>query len=261
VKLVASMIVKNELGRYLPECVGHLRDFCDLVVVLNDGSTDRTGEWLDDNSDERMVVQHLDPADGFFAGHEGRKRQALLDFTLKQGPDWVLAIDADEFVSDGAPIRAYLDEPRQIGSLEIEEVWKADNAGLMIRIDGGWRPHPIPCLWSGHIRERRGHPLQIMDRALSCGREPLVVRRQFHRARPTGASLLHFGWAMESGRRERYERYVTADGGRFHQNAHLDSIMLPDDKIGLVKRHWPSALKNERKLILEVANREHPELV
>src|SRR5262245_43513493 len=112
-KLVASLIVKNELGRYLPECVGHLRDFCDLLVVLDDGSTDRTGEWLDDNTDEMMVVQHLDPSDGFFSGHEGRKRQALLNLTLNQQPDWVLAIDADEFISDPVMLRNYAEGPRQ----------------------------------------------------------------------------------------------------------------------------------------------------
>jgi Glycosyl transferase family 2 len=255
VNLVASLIVKNELGRYLPECVGHLRDFCDLVVVLDDGSTDRTGEWLDDNTDERMVVRHLDPADGFFAGHEGRKRQDLLNLTLNQLPDWVLCIDADEFVTDGPAIRNYANGPRQVGTLEMEEVWKCDQSGLQLRMDGGWRPHPVPCFWNARLSGMRGRPLRIANRALSCGREPETVRRLFHRSRPTGASILHFGWTRESERPVRYERYVTADGGRFHASAHLQSIMRPDTDVTMERRQWPTNLAKYRKVIEEQANK------
>jgi glycosyltransferase involved in cell wall biosynthesis len=253
-KLVASLIVKNELGRYLPECIGHLREFCDLLVVTDDGSTDRTGEWLDDNTDERMIVQHLDPADGFFAGHEGRKRQALLDLTLNELPEWVLSIDADEFVSDGTLVRAYCEGPRQVGSLEMEEVWKANTSGLQVRMDGGWRPHPVPCLWNARLSGYRGRRLQIANRALACGREPEVVRRLFPRSRPTGASILHFGWANQSDRRPRYERYVTADGGRFHRNTHLESIMWPDSDIDLEPSPWPICLAKYRGAIVEAAS-------
>ena len=254
-KLVASLIVKNELGRYLPECIGALREFCDLLVVLDDGSTDRTGEWLDDNTDEMMVVQHLDPEDGFFAGHEGRKRQALLDLTLNQLPDWVLAIDADEFVSEPTLVRNYLAGSRQVGTLEMEEVWRVETDGLYLRMDGGWRPHSVPCLWHAKLSGYRGRRLQIANRALACGREPEAVRRLYGRSRPTGSSIMHFGWARESERQGRYDRYVTADGGKFHANAHLQSIMWPPADVQLEKRPWPKALGKYRAVILEDANR------
>jgi glycosyltransferase involved in cell wall biosynthesis len=258
-KLVAGLIVKNELGRYLPECIGHLLEFCDQIVVLDDGSTDRTGEWLDDNASgwDQIVVHHVDPEDGFFAGHEGRKRQQLLIHTLNQQPDWVLNIDADEFVTDGKLVRDYIEvepQPRQVGVLDMEEVWKADKDWIHTRMDGGWRPHPVPCLWSAKLSGMRGRALQISNKALACGREPEVVRRYFGRARPTGTSILHFGWANESGRRPRYERYVEADGGRFHRNTHLDSIMWPDDKVTLAKHTWPKPLMKFKPLILGSVN-------
>ena len=258
-KLVVGMIVKNELGRYLPECIGHLLDFVDQIVVLDDGSSDRTGEWLDDNAKGwgRVVVHHVDPEDGFFAGHEGRKRQQLLIHTLNEAPDWVLNIDADEFVTDGQRVRDYIDEPtqgRQVGVLDMEEVWKADPSWLHIREDGGWRPHPVPCLWSAKLSGMRGRALQISNKALACGREPEVVRRYFGRARPTGSSILHFGWANQSARRPRYERYVEADGGQFHRNSHLESIMWPDEQVSLSKHTWPKALTSVKPLILQQAN-------
>ena len=257
VNLVAGLIVKNELGRYLPECIGHLLAFCEKIVVLDDGSTDRTGEWLDDNAFgwDQIVVHHVDPEDGFFAGHEGRKRQRLLDLTLNERPEWVLNIDADEFVEDGQKLREYAEESgRLVGTLPMEEVWKVEKSALQIRMDGGWRPHPVPCLWVASLSGMRGRRLQIANKALACGREPEIVRRYFGRSRPTGSAILHFGWANQSQRRPRYERYVEADGGKFHRNAHLESIMFPDVDVTLEERPWPKSLAKFKPLILERAN-------
>jgi len=256
VKLVASMVVKDELGRYLPECIGHLREIVDQIVVLDDGSTDRTGEWLDDNTDEMMVVQHLDPSDGFFSGHEGRKRNHLLKLTLNQLPDWVLSIDADEFIGNPEGLREYAAGPRPVGTLEMQEVWKAEPQalGLALRCDGGWRPHPIPCFWSARLSGRRGQALRISDRALACGREPEAARAWFGRARATGAQIMHFGWAKEADRQRRFDRYVEADGGKFHSNSHLGSIMWPDDKVTLEWTGWPTSLKEYRAQIVPDAS-------
>jgi glycosyltransferase involved in cell wall biosynthesis len=46
VKLIASLIVRNELKRYLEPCVAHLLEFCDEIRVLDDRSDDGTREWL-----------------------------------------------------------------------------------------------------------------------------------------------------------------------------------------------------------------------
>ncbi len=236
VSLAASVPVKNELGRYLQPCIASLREFCDIICVLDDGSTDRTGEWLDDNQDDQLLVKHIDSEAGFFAGHEGRKRQALLGFTLEQGSDWVLAVDADEFVANWQQVRHFIHQPRPLGSLVMEEVWKADDK-LHIRQDGGWRQHAVPILWN-----TKASPVwTIQDRALACGREPEQIRGM--RARPTGADVLHFGWADEQNRQVRYQRYVEADNGKFHNRRHLDSILWADDKVQLSTRPWPPGLK------------------
>jgi len=238
VNLVASVIAKNELGRYLQACIGALRDFCDMVAVLDDGSTDRTGEWLDDCADDRLVVKHLAADDAFFAGHEGRRRQALLDFTLKQSPSHILAIDADEFVAEGYLVRAFCQSTRLVGTLMMEEVWQADDLHLLIRQDGGWRPHPVPILYAVVQDD-----LLIKDRALACGREPTWVSRMAGRARRTGTSVLHFGWANPETRQERYDRYAVADKGQFHASRHLESILWADERVKVLPRPWPAGLK------------------
>jgi hypothetical protein len=237
--LVASVMVKNERSRYLQACIGSLREFCDLVMVLDDGSTDGSAEWLDDNADDRMAVAHIDPEDGFFAGHEGRRRQLLLDLTIKAKPTHVLAIDADEFVAKGSSVRAFCQLPLPLGQLVMEEVWTMTPKALGIRQDGGWRPHPVPILF--RVDSHDPAHWTIQDRALACGREPTQIRTM-RRPRPTGTEVLHFGWANPDTRAERYERYVEADGGKFHNRRHLDSIMWPDDKVQISERKWPAGL-------------------
>lgn len=238
-RLIASMLVKNELPRYLQAVIGSLRDFTDLIAVLDDGSTDNTAGWLDDNADDKMIVRHGE-SEGFFDGHEGRRRQALLDFTLEQEPDYVLNIDADELIADGAAVRAFCETGQQLGTLMMEEVWTMTPSALGIRSDGGWRPHSAPILWQ--VPEVLDDRWRIQDRELACGREPMAVRDLARQAQPVGTEILHFGWANPEERAGRYQRYVEADGGKFHNRRHLDSIMWEGRRVMIRERKWPRGL-------------------
>lgn len=240
--LCASLVVRNELGRYLAPCIEHLLAFCDHVIALDDASDDGTRDYLADlAADERRLYAAFRSETGFFK-HEGRTRQALLETTLghRSEPTHVLNLDADEFVSDGAALRARVgSEPDvPIWSLEIEEVWRADNANaLAIRMDGGWRSHPLPVLW----RVDPSATYAIMQRKLACRRVPTQILRHSSHAVPTGVELLHFGWTNEAERASRLARYREHDGGKFHANAHLDSIEWADDdpRLLLRERAWP----------------------
>ncbi len=236
--LVASMMARNEMGRFLPQCVESLLTFCDEVRVLDDGSTDGTLEWLEAHD---QVAVTANTGEAMFE-HEGKARNLLLDWTLRGRPSHVLAIDADEFVGDGAALReACSDRRSTVWSLNIEEVWKADASAMWVRQDGGWRPHAIPVLYQA---PRHGGGLwRIQDRQLACGREPLAVRRIARLATPTGVSLLHMGWTNVADRAARYARYVEADGGKFHASQHLRSIMWGDRQVRLARREWPAGLE------------------
>ena len=231
-KLHASLIVAAvEADRYLPVCVEHLDQFCDEVTELLDG--ERGSDFL---------------------GHEGRARQALLELTLARNPTHVLAIDADEFVTDGQRLRALCREDAGPGAwtLNIEEVWKADDQALWIRTDGAWGLQSrSPILY--RVPAKIDGRWRIMDRQLACGREPMAVRQLAARAPDSGVQVLHFGWTNESERAARYQRYVDHDGGKFHRRAHLDSIMWPDSKVRLERRDWPESLEPFKAGILERA--------
>lgn len=245
-KLVASLITHNEIGRYLKPCVQSLEEFVDEIRVLDDFSDDGTYEWLL----QRESCYVLSNGGAPFFAHEGDARNALLDWTLEGTPTHVLAIDADEFVTNGQAVRQCLTQGANVWTLKMEEVWKIDQESLWIRNDGGWHAHQIPCLW--RVPEiMRGEEWRISDRALACGREPVAVRNQFRKAIQTGESILHFGWTNEGAREARYQRYVTHDGGAFHANQHIQSIMYPDNRVRLQGRPWPESLIALQEDLLE----------
>lgn len=252
-KLAAYMIVRNELDRYLTPCIHSLLEYCDEVCVWDDASTDGSREMLEGL--ERVFVSGSKQPE--FDAHEGRARQRALDWAMKRRPTHILAIDADEFVADGQMLRdAMGDQRKMIWTLTMEEVWKARPNELVTREDGGWRHHEVPISYMfpwGQSRTRR--PVwQIQNKAMACGRVPVEVARQRHSA-PSGTSILHFGWANEHDRAGRFSRYREIDGGKFHRNAHLDSIMWPDSRIAQRSRAWPESLVPYKAALLDRANR------
>lgn len=260
-KLIASLIVHNELERYLIPCIEHLTAFCDEIRVFDDGSTDGTQTYLD----HLPNVECLSAFRRSFFEHEGRARQKLLDWTFEGDPTHVLAIDADEFVADGPLLRSLLEQPNPSGvwGLNMQEVWGADEYGLVIRQDGGWREHALGIVYSvppdrtSNRVQRRAW--RMVDRALACGRTPTAITIAANRSRqgvPAG-DILHFGWACQRDRDLRYQRYVTHDSGKFHANSHIESIMWPDDRVELTSRAWPRGI--DRAAILEHCDDPEPE--
>lgn len=236
------MIVRDEADRYLRACLDHLLEFCDSVRILDDGSTDsfREVDWY---GDDRVEVLRNDTP--MFMQHEGRARQALLDWTFAADPSHVLAIDADEFVSDGAKLRDVCERDRSRGSipsvwiLTMREVWTATPEELWTREDGLWGPRACPLLYSLPAR-RNSYRWRIANRAAAPGREPQAVAALRQRARKTDVDILHFGWANIADRADRYARY---EGDGFgHNPDHITSIMWGDDRVTQEPHEWPEAL-------------------
>jgi len=237
-RLVASVVVRNEMSRYLALTIPHMFTYCDEVCVLDDASTDGSADWLEANG-----CKVLRQAASTFYVHEGRTRDALLNWTLAHEPTHVIAIDADEFITDGKKLRTALETSDcPTFQVDISEVWKCDTNQLWTREDGGWRTHPVTFVW--RVPETRTVEWWIRDAALACGRTPQMVE-EYERldcTDETEVGLLHFGWANADEREQRYQRYVEHDGGRFHSRTHLDSIMWPDQICGLRETPWPKTL-------------------
>lgn len=257
VKLIAMMVVRNEADRYLRPCIKHLLDFCDEIRVLNDGSDDGTFAILESFGER---VQARTQVQGFYQ-NEGMTRQALLEWTMEGGPTHILAIDADEFVSDGQAIRRAVeknDSHTGVWKLRMSEVWKADEEHLLLRHDGQWSPRPIGIVFKvpemGEFRRQNRRHWRIPPVQLASGRTPILVTQASNRTTTDPiCDILHLGWACEADRAARYERYVVHDGGAFHQSKHLDSIMWTDAQVRLFPVNWPQGLPKD--VLLQRINR------
>lgn len=250
-KLVAAMIVRNELGRYLPIVVDNLAGFVDEIRVWDDASDDGTREWLQ----QHPKVEVSGSGRPRFYDNEGHARNMLLEWTLRGKPTHVLSVDADEVVTHGEQLREFAegDMGRGVWSLSMEEVWAASEQSLLIRCDGLWKAqeHGVGALWRApQGRHTPGGAWKMLPRKLACGREPIAVRR-LGGAIKTGASILHLGWLNPMTREQRYQRYVEHDGGRFHNRRHLDSIVWTDDRVKVRQRTWPEGV--DRAAVLEAA--------
>lgn len=240
-RLAASMVVRNEVDRYLTLVVEHLREFCDQITILDDHSTDDTLPWLKSQTDQQLQVIHSFPHT--FDEHEGVVRQELLEATLERKPTHVLAVDADEFVHDGHRLRELLegDPVTQAWTLTMTEVWNATDETLQIRSDGAWRPYDRVHLWTVPTNppRREGSLWKIPSKKLACPPIPLGAIRAG--SRQSCQRIYHFGWADPSNRQARYDRYMRLDAGRYHSRTHLASIMWPPERIGLQDMPWPDA--------------------
>lgn len=238
------MIVRNELGRYLPLAISHLLTYCDEICIIDDRSDDGTYEYLD-GIPRVSIAKNSGP--GFYE-HEGNVRQKLLEWTMFAEPDYVLSIDADEFVGDPKLVRQAVEQGGPVYTLQMEEVWSLNERHLNVRVDGHWGPRPCPILWRAP-RELNDY-WAIPDRKLACGREPIQVRRT--RGRPSRSSVYHFGWAKEAEREARAQRYFEHDKGKFHQDAHLQSILWPPEKVQQRASAWPLGLDELREELIRM---------
>lgn len=251
-KLTAMCIVRNEADRYLNFTIPSLLEFVDEIRVVDDASDDGTSEIL---RDFKCVVKRNKESQFFL--HEGRARNALFDWVLEGDPTHILAIDADELVEDGRAVREAVENNTSasgIWTLGMTEIWKADEQFLYERVDGQWGQRKVPVLFTApRVKTSQWN---IADRALACGREPMAVAKAGIRGRvPMVSSLFHLGWSCESDREARFQRYVEHDGGRFHRDAHLQSIMFGDDRVKTVARSWPESLSSMKTGLLDRINR------
>jgi glycosyltransferase involved in cell wall biosynthesis len=272
VKLVGSLITRNESEKYLRQCIEALQGFCDEIRAVDDNSTDGTHTLMTE-----MGVQVLRNDRSMFYEHEGRARQTLLEWTMEAEPTHILVVDGDELVENGDQLRVALEapqpaltlrerrqrgrggrEPITVWRLQMQEVWGATDDHLLIRQDGGWKEHPVPICYAipgiAHGDRRSIRNWRIPDRALACGRVPTEVAVASNRSlNAAAATVLHLGWACQADRCARHQRYVVHDGGAHHASKHLDSIMWDDSRVQLSSRPWPDGVDKHK--ILERINR------
>lgn len=230
-KLVLTMIVRNEAGRYLKGMLESHREYIDEAVIIDDGSEDDTADICTETL-RGIPLTLIRNAESMFH-REFLLRQQQWRETLRTEPDWILSMDADErFEAGAAPhIRQIVDrEQAEVVSFRLFDMWSETH----YRDDLYWQAHRryFPFL----VRNRPGRSMAWKQTDQHCGRFPLEIYALPALRHPL--RVQHFGWAREEDRKQKYERYKRLDpDGKFGWPAQYESILDPHPNLSEWKRH------------------------
>ena len=227
-RIIGSMVMKNEADRYLEPCLKHALSFLDEVFVFDDMSTDDSRRIASDLGCRVVVRSEGIPS---FIEHESDFRSAawgVMEQVMVPGSDtWIFSFDADEFmVSHGGDVRGSLsrtvEDAHRMGfvgvKLHFPEIFEVSDGSLFMRVDGFWGDIRGPRLFrycSGGV---------FSGKAMGSGSEPTYVGRG-PLTDTSELEVLHLGYAKDADKSAKYERYSALEHG--HNDQHIQSIVSP----------------------------------
>jgi hypothetical protein len=208
---VVLLQARNE-AYFLPTMLGHLRDFVDGFVALDDGSTDDTQSLL--ATEPKMLDVLTNPRRPDETGwDEGANRSRLVARAQELGARWALACDPDErfelrFLELlGEVTKKLAADGKARAALRVRDLW---NDPLVYRTDGVWGNKgkyvlfrvPAGRLSFTNMRRLHGpwYPAELSDPVVATGidfnvyhlksareRDRRARRARHERLDPTGA--------------------------------------------------------------------------
>lgn len=227
-RIIGHMVTRNELDRYLNQTLAWLQDeLVDDVVVYDDQSDDGTWEYLE--AQDVQAARRPDHVPSFLDDESRFRHAAWQAMEAAAHPiegDWILCVDADEFLvtEDGERVADELDDTlshcRSAGRLavnfNVREVFGFDDDTFLVRKDAYWGGITACRL----VRWRPGATFEACPQG--GGSVPNAWSDWRFIAR--NLSLLHLGYARVEDRQTKYDRYI---GGRGHNPTHIASILRP----------------------------------
>ncbi len=212
--LACLLPVRNgeaELGGYLES----VSSFADAILALDDGSTDRTAEVLE-QADGVEVVHTKPPRESYAGWDDRRNRQLLLDAARRRGFDWVLYLDADERISpdDAAALRSLVDAAADSEHAYGFRVFGMTGPDTFDRA-GLWVYRLFAASAAGDLPKARLHLVPV-PRSI----EPEDLVR-------TTIRIQHFGGSTPSRRLARARKYDEADPEREWQASYANLTREP----------------------------------
>ncbi|WP_138751222.1 glycosyltransferase [Paenibacillus sinopodophylli] len=203
-RLVLSMIVKNEADRYLREALEHHREYIDHAVIIDDGSTDHTGDIVHEYLAGIPLVYIRNESSQFH--NEVKLRTQQWQETIRIQPQWILNMDADEYFEDKFKdaIPALLEGQNTLAYMfRLYDFWSEDH----YREDFYWNAHAVyrPFL----LKYVEGYPYEWKQTPQHCGRFPQNIYSVPHQT--SELRVKHWGWARPEDRLHKYERYKQLD--------------------------------------------------
>lgn len=218
-RIVLSMTVRNEEGRYLERVLGGIGRYIDEAVIIDDASSDATADLCEELL--KGVPHRLIRNETWMFDNEYRLRKKQWEETLKAEPDWILCLDGDE-----VPEKAFWthlgelaeDERYDLYGFRLYDMWSETE----YREDAYWNAHKSSRVFL--LRYRPEYPYVWNEIPQHCGRFPAGLD-MLPRC-DSSLRMQHFGWARPEERKMKYDRYMKLDpGGVYGIRGQYDSIM------------------------------------
>lgn len=228
-RIIASLVLKNEADRYLRAMLQHNQVWWDDLFVYDDQSADDSVKMTMEYTDHVVIRGDDKPS---FLDHEGEFRaNALKALELHMSPDedtWIFAIDADEFLVDyrddlstSVLLRATAVMADKLGhssvDLRIPEFWHMNGNIPFCRTDGFWDGMSLPRFF----KYRKNWAFR--GKSMGAGSGPIYTYDNPYMER-ANLQLIHVGYVDPKDRQAKYDRYTSLPN-HGHNNKHILSII------------------------------------
>lgn len=217
--IVGALLCRNEANRYLTRCLENALQFCDHVIVVDDGSTDDTVKVC--RSFDRVTVIERD-SEGFWGDDETSARALLWREAAAIG-DWIYVFDADHELIDITPAQF-----RQLCDSDTCTAWAFPlydcwDSPWTHRTDGYWQAWHTPRTWLFKALPYKEFQPEWPDRKeIHVGHAPINFPYVTGLA-PGG--IRHWGYVRPEHRLHKREKYTSLATLTPQEREHAESIM------------------------------------
>jgi len=224
--IIGMLLVKNESNRYLEKVLDQMTEICNLIIAIDDASTDNTVEILD-----KYGVKYFSSKISLFEKDELYLRKINWDIACKYASDgdWILHVDADEIFTDiNFKDKIKIAESRNFDCLcvKLYDMWNQDE----YREDEFWNAHKnyFPVA----VRYDSTKDYKWRNQKLHCGPFPFNA---YEKPLYSEIDILHYGWSKEEDRIKKYEFYKRVDIENIGNKKQYETIL---DKNPTLKKYY-----------------------